>query len=84
MIRITVDMCPHGDESKARPLGIMKIWNDVTGTREKGNYGFRISKCGNAINQTWKEGEIKGFPRLRRNVWYLLFRALQNAMKDSE
>ena len=46
MIKITVELLPFGFEENKRTLGIMKIWNTVTGTKAKGNYQFSISKNG--------------------------------------
>ena len=40
MIRITVELVPHGDESRARVLAHGIIANDGTGTLERGNYNF--------------------------------------------
>lgn len=77
MIKITVEMCPMGDESKSYHLGTAKIWNDATGDFSKGNYKFWFSRRGQP-DSTWKEGNIKGFPRRRLLVWDLLFRCLSS------
>ena len=79
MIRITVELCKYGDTSNPEHLGTMKIWNDLTGDHTTGNYRFSISKKG-LPNQIWKTGEVKGFKRLRRNAWDLLYLCLVKAV----
>jgi hypothetical protein len=78
MIRIKIDLVPHGIESKSRPIGQMEIWNDATGDHRRGNYKFRFSR------ERGKErsGELKDFPRLSANVFELIRRCL-NAHKES-
>ena len=81
MIKITVELLPFGFEENKKTLGIMKIWNDITGTKTKGNYQFSISK-NNEPNQIWKRGFINGFPRKRLGSWDLLYRCLKIAVYD--
>lgn len=38
MLRITIELLPHGDASRARKLGEMTIANDATGSQSVGNY----------------------------------------------
>jgi len=38
MIRITVQLLPKGDATRARTLGSMDIVNDATGSEDLGNY----------------------------------------------
>lgn len=71
MIRITVELLPHGDESRKRHLGTAEIVNDATGTAEAGNYTVRLSKWGRP-SQTWKSGRVEGFDRARLGAWDLL------------
>jgi len=81
MIRITVEILPRGCESEARHVGTIKISNDGSGTPELGNYIYRISKLGDT-NTFVKRGEIKGFPRKRKNLWKLIQLVLNNYMED--
>jgi hypothetical protein len=83
VIKITVELFPFGLESSGKILSIMKIWNDGTGTKTKGNYRYRMSKTGR-YELLWKEGEVKNFPRKRLNVWYLLLRVLSNALDPGQ
>ena len=75
MIRVLVELWPFGDESRRRPIGEMKIWNDGTGTKKTGNYKFvwwRRAKT--TRNQRCKphQGEVRSFPRLSKNVFELI------------
>lgn len=38
MLRITVELIPHGRIHKKRTLGVLEISNDGTGSHERGNY----------------------------------------------
>lgn len=76
MIKITVELWPYGIEAKKEVIGEMKIANDGTGTRSIGNYTFKVWSKG----KLWKIGAIKGFHRLRFNVWYLIFNCLITAL----
>lgn len=75
MIRVTIELVPRGDESKKTHLGTAEIVNDGTGTMETGNYTIRLSKWGKPT-QTWRQGELKGFPCQRLGPWDLLAMAL--------
>lgn len=74
MLRVTIELLPHGDESRKRHLGTMEIAN-VGGTPSRGNYRARLSKRGKP-KQLWKEGAVTGFPRKRLGPYDLLYRAL--------
>lgn len=75
MIKITVELCPHGDEKNSEVIGLAKIWNDTTGSKSSGNYGYKIFKRG--TSSIWRMGEIKNFPRKSLTGWDLLFRILR-------
>lgn len=77
MIKIIVELHPFGDESKKRILGIMKIWNDGTGSKTWGNYRYRII---NPSGRRMLHGEIKKFKRTL-NVWNLLHTILKNIIE---
>ena len=79
-MRVTVELVPLGDESKAKVLHTAVIANDGSGTKAKGNYRFALSRKGST--KPWKSGQVKGFPRLREGAWRLLYRVLKEAMND--
>ena len=81
MLRITVELLPQGDASKARHLGTAEISNDGTGTSDEGNYEIRLSKWGRP-RQTWRTGSITGFLRKRMGPWDLLLCCLVSAIGD--
>jgi len=77
MIRVTVELLPLGGELCKKHLGTAIIANNLTGTRESGNYNVKLSKIGRP-GQTWKKATIEGFPRLstKYGAWDLLLWAL--------
>jgi hypothetical protein len=80
MLRVTVELVPHGDESRARHLGTAVIANDGTGDLDTGNYWAKLSKWGSGA--TWKRGKYKGFPRKRRGPWDLLYCLLREIVGE--
>lgn len=57
MIKVTIELFPYGDESKAKELSTIYIANDGKGTSEKGNYLFRESPA-----NTWQPS-VQNWPR---------------------
>ena len=84
MIHILIEMWPKGHEKNKRLLGEAFITNDCTGTKTRGNYvysmfgkkGAKNAKGGD--NKPLKNGVgvVDEFPRLQRNVWYLILHML--------
>lgn len=76
MIRVTVELVPHGVESQKYTLGVATIANDGTGTPTRGNYtaAFRRTRGG------FISGKVTGFPRKRLACWDLLYRALRSSV----
>lgn len=75
MIKISVNLQKWGFESLTSSLGIMKITNDGTGTKSKGNYKFSIYDKSNS--RIIHSGVIKNFLRLKNNVWQLIYLCLK-------
>lgn len=81
MIRVTIELFPHGDETRKRTLGSADIWNDGSGDISTGNYGYRIrGKDG----RVFRVGTVTGFRRLSASAWQLLALALRDAFKRPE
>lgn len=78
MIRVTVELVPRGDESRALILARGVIANDGSGTLRRGNYRFALSQQ-RRLTVTARKGEVKDFPRLSKNVWHLLRLVLNQA-----
>lgn len=70
MIRVTVELIPKGDESRARKLATMEIANDATGTTEVGNY--RGTLHAEYTPKEGRHGRVLGFHRKRQSVWSLI------------
>ena len=64
-LRVTVEIIPHGDESRKSKLAVVEIVNDGTGTKELGNYRMRAE--GEVVGgwDLFAVGELKGFRRER-------------------
>ena len=78
MIRIVVEMYPHGnpDPLTRTVLGVAIVSNAGTGTVTRGNYKYTIF----SKNKKFRYGSIKGFERRKKNVWWLLYYILKDAM----
>ena len=82
MIRVTVEMLPHGSELHKRELGTMEIdLREVTPDHRVGGYGWRIFKWGKG-RRTWRKGYVFGHDRRKRGPWDLLYRCLADAVGD--
>ena len=79
MIRVTIEMVPGGDSSKAYTLHKGVIANDTTGTTTMGNYDFVLSKRGGP--GTYKSGRVEGFARKQEGAWKLLYLVLKEAFE---
>ena len=84
MIRVTVELCPGGDESKARVLGVGRIandlWDSVVTNGAQGSYIATFSKWAPKQGETWKRAQVSGFDRIKRGPWDLLYLALRRAV----
>jgi hypothetical protein len=78
MIRVTVEMVPHGNEKRAYVIGIGVIANDGTGNTRLGNYVYALNVIEGGATVKYQSGEIKGFRRLENSVWRLLYRCLND------
>ena len=92
MLRCTIELLPHGDETRKRVIGVVEIANDGTGTPTMGNYGVVLKKTPpfpGALKAAWKRGLLKGedddaiaarvegHHRTQRGSYDLLYRALR-------
>jgi len=79
MLRVTVELVPHGDETKKRQIAVMDLWNTVSsGGWVDGNYKA-VAKMDPS---PWfrkgleAEGEVLGHPR-HLPVWTLVGKMLK-------
>jgi len=85
MIVVKIELWPHGNESKAREIGRCNIWNDGTGTKERGNYKAELKHAGIYYGKegNWKTGGVKDH---RRNLspYHLVYSAIKNCLWKSK
>ena len=79
MLRVTVELLPHGSEEGKRHLGTCLITNTGAGTLQEGEYTVSLSKW-DRPRLVWKRGSVKAFPRKKRGPWDLLYLALKNCV----
>jgi hypothetical protein len=83
MLRVTVELVPLGDESRAEVIGTAIIANDGTGTHSSGNYRARIHRFSRGKNRhelTPMRCRVGGFSRLDHGPWDLLYLVLKEAL----
>lgn len=80
MIKVWIELWPHGSEERKELIGLIDIINDGTGTKNTGNYITRMYRKG-SIETVTRRGEVKNFARLSRNVYDLLLLSLQDLLK---
>ena len=78
MLQVLINVHPQGDKTQMRLTAGVKIINDGTGTKTKGNYRYMLISKGKKI----KQGRITGFPRRSQNALRLLHRVLDNAYRE--
>lgn len=98
MLRCTIELVPHGDETRKRVIGLVEIANDGTGTPQKGNYKVFLKKTppfAGALREAWRRGLLKGeddeaiagvvegHHRTQRGSYDLLYRALKACGLDA-
>lgn len=77
MIRIHADIVPYGLEELKTNISKIEIFNDLTGTKTVGNYGYKIFGRNGRI---YKRGKVKGHKRAN-SVWKLLKLVLEDLDK---
>ena len=79
MIRVTVEMFPHGDENRKYSLGHFDIYNQGTSMSHlRGDYGIRFfSRSGAPLLS--RTSAILDWPRKSRPVMSLVRKALEVA-----
>lgn len=73
MLRVTVELIPHGDESKRETIGELEIWNTGFGTKEIGIYDAQISERCNLMGFKEDIEHTRG-----EGFWKLIVKALQS------
>ena len=74
MLRVTIELVPLGDESRAREIGMMLIANDGEGTNIKSDYAYTYGYTdGRGIK--FSTGTLKNFYR-NQGAWALVKKIL--------
>ena len=79
MVVVKLELWPGGDETQARPLGIIAIANDGTGNADAGNYTAEASHAGRYFGrrrEPYKRCRVTGFARCL-SPYRLLYRVLK-------
>lgn len=69
MLKVTVELLPGGDESKAKMIGVMLITNDGTGTADSGNY---VAAMMAEYLREPRKGRLTNFNRKTQSCWSLV------------
>lgn len=80
MIKVTIEFWNHGDPLDKKVLGEAFIINDGTGAFTRGNYIYTLKSKG----KHFRKGKIKGFERQRKNVWWLLYYIMKDAIWEQQ
>ena len=59
MLEINIKLVPYGIKDREHEISRVTIWNDATGTRDLGNYGYKIVDG----EGTSLSGKLTKFPR---------------------
>jgi hypothetical protein len=65
MIRVTFELLPGGDATKARTIGLMEISNLRTHPNGTADYGVVLTKCPpftGALKAAWRKGRLQADP----------------------
>jgi hypothetical protein len=82
VLRVTVELWPHGDHTSPQIIGTLVIANDgASPTPEVGHYNYVI--CGgNNDEPLRRSGTLQDFPRRRLGAWALIARVLQRVVGE--
>jgi len=78
VIRVTIEMWPHGESDHKYFLGAVEVWNTAApdNTKHRADYGVRVYGKNGAVIRT---AFVRGWSRLSRPVFALVARALLEA-----
>ena len=80
MLRVTIELVPFGDESRAREIGIMLIANDGEGTTIKGDYAYAYGYT-DGRGSKFSTGTLKNFYR-SQGAWALIKKILVKGIEE--
>lgn len=79
MLRITVELWPGGDHTRAETVASMDLWNDLSGTTRLGNYEASAILEASPWNKQGEKrgGKVTGHDR-SLPVWSLVVKMLHS------
>lgn len=80
MIRIVIELWKRGNMHDVKVLASAIIANDGSGTITRGNYGYSLHSKG----KKFRVGDLKGFEKKKKNVWWLLYYVLKDAIWEQQ
>lgn len=82
MVVVKLELWPLGDPSKAEPLGEIRIANDGTGNRARGNYNVELAHSGRYAGKpgVWRKGRVEGYDRVGLSPYHLILAGLESAL----
>jgi hypothetical protein len=84
---LKLELWPKGDQTRAREIGRTYICNEG-GSLTRGDYGVHVCRRGKLDvvprdnSKGGRQATVKGYPRLRFNVWRLVLRSLLAAFPE--
>lgn len=89
MIRVTVELVPHGVEERKVELGMIEIVNNGTGDWNRGNYNVELSGTDpvfvtDLVPGIGESARIEGFDRKNLNAWHLVMVAFSALARKGE
>ena len=83
MLRVTLELLPHGSEAMSKRLGDLSIVNTGAGTRESGDYLVTLgTKKEGELRLEVRQAEVFDWPRLECGPWELVAEAIRAALNS--
>lgn len=80
MLKIKVDLIPHGVHSRRETLAEVDIINNLSGDLTKGNYNVTVVSKDWKGDSSYQHFHLDGIDRSRDSLW-LLYKALEKRYK---
>lgn len=78
MIRITIELWPHGNENTKEVIGLIDISNDGTGTSSRGNYQARFPR---STKNWYFQKIVTNWPRNSKTIYQLVREVLNQIVR---
>lgn len=89
MIKVIVELWPHGHKKGKKTLATMNITNNMTGNKEYGNYNYELKVVRGipiedhlvSVELPMYDGEYISITPRSRHIWHLI-KGVLNDIKD--